>query len=72
MFIKLFITQNIDNFIKHDFTMGLEIYNGNIAYQTALIGAEKNSEVVANLLNTYHNESLNNLNNTIKTYISSY
>ncbi len=49
------LTQNIDNFREHDFTMGLEIYDGNLGCQTAFIGAQKQHKIISSLLKEYDN-----------------
>ncbi len=47
------ITQNLDRFLNNDFFMGYEIYEGNLGYQTALIGAIKEHNILTDLLNEY-------------------
>ncbi len=49
------ITQNLDRFLNNDFFMGYEIYRGNLNYQTALIGAIKEHDLLTDLLNEYKN-----------------
>lgn len=49
------LTQNIDDFRKHDFVTGYENYKGNFSPITALMGAQKQNIIIKELLSEYNN-----------------
>lgn len=49
------ITANIDEFLKHNFFTGFEIYNEKVLPLTALMGAEKDNGIISDLIKYYDN-----------------